>query len=151
MKTGTASYESVHIAYFPDAAELTEGLSAAQREEAADWDRLIPVRDQVLKALDEAREQKTIGSALEAAVTLVAGPELSPLLQKHAAELAGWFIVSQVDLEQARQEGMEVRVDRARGDKCERCWKFTTDVGSDPQFPTVCASCAAVLLELGLA
>nr|MDQ2712992.1 class I tRNA ligase family protein [Acidobacteriota bacterium] len=149
MKAGNASCESVHISYFPGAAELTEGLSAAQRDEAADWDRLIPVRDQVLKALDAAREEKTIGSALEAAVSLSAGPELSKLLQKHASELPAWFIVSQVDLEEGQEETLRVQVDRARGDKCERCWKFTTDVGSDSEFPTVCAACAAVLRELG--
>jgi isoleucyl-tRNA synthetase len=148
MKSGTAGLESVHMAYFPEVAELTEGLSSHQREWAADWDQLVPVRDQVLKALDTAREDKVIGSSLEAAVALSAGPDLWALLEKHLSDLPAWFIVSQVDLEAAQEDGLRISVDRARGDKCERCWKFTTDVGSDPAFPTVCAACASVLAEL---
>jgi isoleucyl-tRNA synthetase len=147
MQAG-AHTESVHVAYFPQASELTEGLSAAQRDAAADWDKLMPVRDQVLKALDVAREEKVIGSSLEAAAVLTGGGEEAQLLAKHAAELPAWFIVSQVGLERATSDALSVRVERARGDKCERCWKFTTDVGSDAAFPTVCAACAAVLRDL---
>ncbi len=148
MQAGTAGTESVHLAYFPEPGELTEGISAELRRTAADWEQLVPVRDEVLKVLDAAREDKVIGSPLEAAVVLSAGPELRPLLAKHAAELPGWFIVSQVEFETNAAEGLGVRVERARGDKCERCWKFTTDVGSDLEFPTVCAACASVLRDL---
>ncbi len=151
MKAGTAGLESVHVAYFPENSELTAGISAERRADAADWDRLVPVRDQVLKALDTAREEKVIGSALEAAVALTAGPDLYPLLENHLPDLAPWFIVSHVHLaagDGSGEGGLQVSVDRAEGDKCERCWKFTLDVGSDNEFPTVCAACAAVLREI---
>ncbi|MBV8865393.1 MAG: class I tRNA ligase family protein [Acidobacteriaceae bacterium] len=148
MKSGTSGAESVHIAYFPEPADLTDGLPAALRNEAGDWEKLIPVRDLVLKALDSAREDKVIGSSLESAATLLAGSDLYELLQKHLAELPGWFIVSQVELHRKQGEGLEVQVERARGDKCERCWKFTTDVGQDQEVPTVCAACASVLRNL---
>ncbi|HLH02689.1 MAG TPA: isoleucine--tRNA ligase [Bryobacteraceae bacterium] len=143
-----ATAESVHISLFPEPAELTAGLTSKQREAAADWESLRGVRDDVFKALDTAREDKVIGSGLEAAVLLKAPPELKPLLDKYASELPAWFIVSQVGLESAEGDTLVVEIDRARGDKCERCWKFTTDVGSDDSFPTVCAACAAVLREL---
>ncbi len=149
MKSGASGAESVHIAYFPKAAELTEGLTARLREEAEDWEKLVPVRDEVLKALDSAREDKVIGSSLEGAATLSAGGELYGLLERHLLDLPGWFIVSQVELQGKRGERLEVQLDRARGDKCERCWKFTTDVGQDAEFPTVCAACASVLQGLG--
>ena len=136
---------SVHVTVFPAPPSLTAGATAEQRGLAADWDQLVPVRDQVLKALDDAREQKTIGSSLEAAVELKAGPDLLPLLNKHSVELPGWFIVSQTSLAQSAEPGLRVTVDRAQGDKCERCWKYTRDVGSNPEFPTVCAACASVL------
>ncbi len=145
MPAGTAGVASVHLAYFPESRELTEGLSEAQIQQAGDWERLVPVRDQVLKALDAAREDKVIGSALEAAVLLRAAGEVYSLLVKHEADLPGWFIVSQVGLHRTNSEELAVTVERARGDKCERCWKFTTDVGSHPEFPTVCAACASVL------
>ncbi|MBV8550055.1 MAG: isoleucine--tRNA ligase [Acidobacteriaceae bacterium] len=141
------SPDSVHIDFLPQPDELVEGLTDPQREEAAEWEQLVPVRDQVLKALDRAREDKVIGSSLEAAVSLAAGGDLYKLLQKHAEELPTWFIVSQLELKPSASAEIEVGVDRARGDKCERCWKYTLDVGSNPEFPTVCASCARILPE----
>jgi isoleucyl-tRNA synthetase len=146
MRTG-ADAASVHMAYFPEPEELTAGITTVQRERAAEWERLVPVREQVLKALDAAREDRVIGSSLEAAVVLQAGADLYPLLERFEPELPGWFIVSHVHLEPGRNEGLEIRVERARGDKCERCWKYKTDVGSNDDFPTVCASCASVLPE----
>jgi isoleucyl-tRNA synthetase len=147
IKFGTDGMESVHMAYFPESAELSEGLTDEQREAAADWDRLLPVRDQVMKALDTARDEKLIGSSLEAAVFLRAGGDLYTLLESHAPQLPEWFIVSQLGLEHDSSAELEVRVERARGDKCERCWKYKEDVGEDADFPTVCASCAAILRE----
>jgi isoleucyl-tRNA synthetase len=151
MKAGNTEAESVHLTYFSEPGELTAGLSSVQRRAAQDWEALIPVRDRVLKALDEAREDKVIGSSLEAAVSLGAAGELHALLTRNLAELPGWFIVSQVELnaQDAASEELAVEVERARGDKCERCWKFTLDVGSNPKFPTVCAACAEVLEDLG--
>jgi isoleucyl-tRNA synthetase len=142
-----ADVESVHMAYFPKPKELSAGISDAQRGRVADWERLMPVRDQVLKALDCAREDKVIGSSLEAAVSLEAGDDLYPLLEQFGAELPEWFIVSQVKVERGATMGLEIKVERARGDKCERCWKYKTDVGANQDFPTVCASCAGVLPE----
>ncbi len=145
--TKGADCESVHMAYFPQPEDLTAGISDSFRGVAADWDTLVPVRDQVLKVLDTAREDKLIGSPLEAAVSLSAGGEVYDLLAKFVPQLPKWFVVSQVGLERRKEDGLTARVERARGDKCERCWKFTEDVGSNPEFPTVCASCAAVLPE----
>jgi isoleucyl-tRNA synthetase len=138
---------SIHLDVFPKPEELSEGITPEQRRQAGDWDSLVPVRDQVLKALDAAREDKVIGSSLEAAVILAAPRELSDLLERLSGELPGLFIVSQVELKNTSPDTLEVSVERARGDKCERCWKYTSDVGSDPDFPTVCASCAKVLRE----
>jgi isoleucyl-tRNA synthetase len=147
-KFGEAAPESVHLAYFPEPQELTEGLTAEGRARAADWETLVPVRNQVLKALDAAREDKVIGTSLEAAVSLEATGDLYRLLQTYAAGLPTWFIVSQVSVKPSHDtSGLSVQVERARGDKCERCWKYTLDVGSDEEFPTVCASCASVIRE----
>ena len=143
---GPDAHASVHMDLFPAAEELTDGISAVQRAAAADYDRLVPVRDQVLKSLDSAREEKVIGSSLEAAVTMQASGEIYELLQKFGAELPGLFIVSAVALKQGTGD-LTVTIERASGDKCERCWKYTRDVGSDDRFPTACASCAKTLRE----
>ncbi len=144
---GSDTVESVHLDVFPTPESLSEGISAAQRRQSAELDRLVPVRDQVLKALDTARQDKTIGSPLEAAVSLTAAGDSFALLRNYAADLPAWFIVSQVELQERPAGEIAVEVERARGEKCERCWKYKSDVGSNQDFPTVCADCATVLPE----
>jgi isoleucyl-tRNA synthetase len=145
MRHAGAAAESVHLTSFPGPEFLAEGLTQAQRDEAADWTALVPVRDQVLKALDTARESKLIGGSLQASVEIRASGETAARLQAHAVDLPAWFIVSDVRLIRAGDGELTVNVERARGDKCERCWKYKLDVGSNADFPTVCADCARVL------
>jgi isoleucyl-tRNA synthetase len=140
--------ESVHMAYFPDPAELSAGLDDDARKRSANWDRLMGVRGDVLKSLETARNEKLIGAPLEARVRLSANGDLYPLLEQYAAQLPGLFIVSQVDLERAPSNDLGVKVERATGEKCERCWKYTSDIGSDPKFPTICGSCAGSVNEI---
>jgi isoleucyl-tRNA synthetase len=136
--------DSVHLAEFPKLDELA-GLSPA---ELADWDGLLAVREQVTKALEVSRQEKLIGAPLEAQVHLAAGGAMYDLLGRHAADLPGLFIVSAVELEPAIGEDLAVHVARADGQKCERCWKFKTDVGVDPEFSTICFSCSRIVAEM---
>ncbi len=131
--------ESVHLALLPDPQdeELAHGLDASK---LADWETLVEVREPVLKALEEARQAKLIGTSLEARVRMGA----TELLDKYKASLPAWFIVSQVVLDDTKG----VIVERAGGQKCERCWKYSTLVGSDADFPAVCGDCAPVLKEM---
>ncbi len=137
--------ESVHMALLPEPEELAGGLDAAALEK---WDRLMKVRETVLKALEEARQAKFIGAPLEARVRL----EGFAGLEESAAELPALFIVSQVVVDPAGSNGGQPRVvvERADGAKCERCWKYSTEVGCDARYPTVCDTCAAALAEDGL-
>jgi isoleucyl-tRNA synthetase len=105
----------------------------------------MEVREQVLKTLETARQEKFIGAPLEAHVHITANGDVYPLLEHYVDDLPGLFIVSQVDLENHANEPMSIRVTRAGGPKCERCWKYTGDVGSDVRFPTICASCASIV------
>jgi len=100
-----------------------------------------------LKSLEAARNEKLIGAPLEAHLKLSANGDLLPLLEQYAADLPGLFIVSQVDVLGADGGPFSVAVERASGQKCERCWKYTSDTGADPHFPTVCASCAGSIAE----
>jgi len=138
---------SVHTAYFPEPAELSAGIPDAARARAANWDRLMEVRDAVLKSLETARNEKLIGAPLEACVRLSANGDLHPLLEEYARELPSLFIVSQVELARAEEGALGVDVRRAGGVKCERCWKYTSDVGSNAHFPTICAPCGAAVEE----
>jgi isoleucyl-tRNA synthetase len=147
-----ARAESVHLERFPEAPR--EWLDDALKRQ---WDRLLEVRREVAKALETARAQKLIGSGLEARVRLASAPEdLPELLAAKAPLLATLFIVSRVDIgapsrraavvyESQDIPGLVVEVDRAPGDKCERCWMRTEDVGHDAAHPTLCARCARVV------
>ena len=140
--------DSVHMAYFPEPSALSGGIPDEARKRVPDWNRLMEVRDDVLKSLEAARNSKLIGAPLEARVRISADGDLFPLLERYARELPGLFIVSQVALDRAAGDGMKIAVERAEGGKCERCWKYTTDIGADPRFPTICKPCAGAVDEM---
>ncbi|MGI8743847.1 MAG: isoleucine--tRNA ligase [Bryobacteraceae bacterium] len=142
------SPDSVHLAMLPEPEELTAGFTPEQRSKIVNWDKLMPVREHVLKSLEVARQEKFIGAPLEARVRITANGDLYPLLDKYARELPGLFIVSQVALEQSAGGDLSVQVERAEGGKCERCWKYTTEVGQNEEFPTLCAACVSAVHEI---
>ena len=133
--------------------EMPKGKAGDETAEfMAKWERIRKIRDEVNKALENARNQKTIGKSLEAQVTLKADGELYDFLKENEAVLEPVFIVSKVVLEQgaaaqttAETEGLEVTVSKAHGEKCERCWAYSDTVGKDEKHPTLCARCAAII------
>jgi isoleucyl-tRNA synthetase len=153
LPKAAGSPSSVHVALFSEDAELRSGLAPAR---AADWELLAKVRAEVLKALEAARSEKRINSGLEAKVLLGGNPELRAKLKHHLAQLPGLFIVSQVDFLTAgapeyKSElvpSLEVSIQKADGAKCERCWNFSTHVGENARYPTVCERCSAALGEI---
>ncbi len=148
MKRRPGEPDSVHLALFPEPEELTVGLEDAQRDRVANWHRLMEVRDQVLKSLETARQQKFIGAPLEASVHITANGDVYPLLAEYLPDLPGLFIVSQVDLENRASDPLAVEIGRAEGSKCERCWKYRTDVGTIPGCSTICGPCSEALSEM---
>jgi len=105
----------------------------------------------VLKALEESRNNKLIGTSLEAQVLLTAADPVYPVLKKYETQLRYLFIVSAVTLSQGSGNGtggVHVEVKKADGAKCDRCWNYSTHVGEDKAYPTVCERCSAVLKEL---
>jgi len=133
---------SVHLSLFPEATGVDHS------ELLLSWGQLFDVRDHVLRALEEARIAKQIGSSLEAKVTLTASGKTLELLRSHASELRYIFIVSQVELLQGDE--LTIAVSNADGEKCERCWNYSTRVGESSRFPTVCERCASALEEIDL-
>jgi isoleucyl-tRNA synthetase len=110
------------------------------------------VREEVFRHLESARKDKVIGSGLQAKVRISAPPESYALLERYRETLRYLFIVSQVELESlagsGNGSGLKVEVLPADGQKCERCWNYSTKVGSDPEFPTVCERCGPNLREI---
>ena len=128
--------------------QIPEAKPAAGEDFTAKWDRIMAIRDDVKKVLEQARADKQIGSSLEAALTLYCNEDVYAFLNAIPMdELADLFIVSQVHLEQGEGgvkgvvEGLGVQAAHAAGTKCLRCWKYDTAVNNDG----LCPRCAKVL------
>ena len=147
-QVGWVREPSVHLAPWPEA-------SAAPKPDnghAARWAAFLSLREVAMKALEEQRTQGTIGSPLEARVTfLVSNPSFRQLCEAHREVLAEMLVVSEVAVEgsaQAVQADLaDVRVERAAGSKCQRCWRYLSSVGSVPAHPQLCERCARVVTE----
>jgi isoleucyl-tRNA synthetase len=133
---------SVHLAAFPAGVDAFEDAALA-----AGWERLLRVRDEVNRALEGARQEKLIGNALGARVRLTARGGTASLLEQYRADLPMLLIVSQVDLQAAAGDGpeLDVRVDKADGQKCPRCWRVVTTTSDAPETAGLCARCAAAM------
>jgi len=146
--------ESVHLAHFPRAEDITGVVADPAGADAIwkDFQTLMKVRDAALKSLELARQEKTIGSALEAVVTVSAPDELVPLLQRYRNDLRFLLIVSGVEVKPGPggngSTPLHVLVEKAPGQKCERCWNYSTRVGENERYPTVCERCNAALAEI---
>ena len=133
--------ESVHLLLFPgyDESRVNAGLMK-------EWEELRELRESVLKALEEFRQTGDIGNSLEAKVQIRCSGDMLTLLQRHEQDLRYIFIVSQVVIvENENAEGMRVDVAKADGQKCERCWNFSVNVGKDSNHPTLCERCVPVV------
>ena len=130
--------------------QMPEAKAAADEAFEAKWDRIMAIRDDVKKVLEQARADKVIGSALEVGLTLYCSKDVYDFLNAIPMdELADLFIVSHVDLVEGEGgvkglvEGLGVSAAHAAGNKCLRCWKYETTVGEDG----LCPRCAKVLKQ----
>jgi isoleucyl-tRNA synthetase len=113
-----------------------------------EWKQLFEIRDQALRVLEEARQNKTIGKALEAEIEIAATGEKLALLKKYAAGLKEVINVSAVKV----VEGAELAVKAlpASGHKCARCWNFMPVVSDYGIWHDVCTRCQGALKEMGI-
>ncbi len=136
---------SVHLAHFPALAEIFSEDPAPVLDE---WKQIFEVRNEALRVLEEARQAKTIGKALEAELQITASGELLTLLQRHASGLKEIVNVSAVTV----IEGPELQVTAlpASGTKCARCWNFMPEVADYGIWQNVCTRCHHALTEMGI-
>jgi isoleucyl-tRNA synthetase len=145
---------SVHMTEFPDATSLIAKIDP-QKKDA--WEELAKVRSAVLVKLEEARNAKSIGGSLEAKVSLYSSlPKLQATLKSYARQLPALFIVSQVQVletapaavDAGESSGLAIRIDKAEGKKCDRCWNYSIHVGENSRYPTICERCSEALTEI---
>ena len=137
--------ESVHLRTFPEITKDWRNDSLG-----AKWDDIRQVRRVVLGALEIERAEKRIGSSLQAAPRVFVSPKIAGSLEN--ADLAEIAITSDIAIETGNGPanaftlpdvaGIAVLPDKAKGQKCERCWKVLPEVGLNPDYPDICGRCA---------
>jgi isoleucyl-tRNA synthetase len=151
IPTDGAKKQSVHLELFP------KTVSYEGDEELLNiFDKLIAIREEVLKKLEESRRDKVIGHSLNAAVSIYAKGDTKDTLEHFKAELSNIFIVSKVELltqesgalKDTEIEDLKIEVKKAAGEKCERCWIYSESVGTDSEHETICKRCSTVLKEI---
>ncbi|MBX8937919.1 isoleucine--tRNA ligase [Enterococcus gilvus] len=143
--------EYVQLAELPSYEEYPN-----QGELLDTWKAFMDFRDKVLKALEEARNEKVIGKSLEAKVTIYPNEQVAVLLTALDADLAQLLIVSPDSFNISKDAAPEnalafddvaILVEKAEGEVCDRCRQVRTTVGEDEKLPTLCASCAHIVEE----
>ncbi|CAD2078155.1 isoleucine--tRNA ligase [Jeotgalicoccus coquinae] len=133
--------ESVHLELFPDREETDAALIGK-------WQKFMTVRDDVYKALEAARNEKIIGKSLDAKVTLTQPADFN--LDDIRGNLEQFFIVSQVEVADAVEGGTEydvvtVKVEHADGERCDRCWNYSTAETLVEGEDDICPRCREVV------
>lgn len=143
--------ESVQLTDLPKYQELSNAQALEEK-----WTEFLNLRDDVLKALEEARNQKVIGKSLTAKVTLYVNEKSRALLDSIEENMKQLFIISGFEVAGTYEEAPEnaikletaaIVITKAEGETCERCWIVTPEVGQDPEHSTLCLRCAEVVKE----
>ncbi|MBM7571752.1 isoleucine--tRNA ligase [Aquibacillus albus] len=138
---------SVQLTDLPDPKDVKD-----KEQLKAKWDNFMEIRDDVLKALEEARAEKVIGKSLEARISIVPNNNETKVLLENIEQLHQLFIVSEANVEDNHSEAKEydhvkVHVEKHTGDRCERCWVASDTVGTDNEYPELCSRCADIVKE----
>jgi len=140
MQHKSQAVESVHLAALPKTEPTLENPK---------WQKLMALRDEVLRALEPLRRDKIIGSNQESSVTIRCGGDYAEAIEQFGLKnFAALCIVSEVNLEK-REGQTEVIAEKSPHPKCQRCWNWWPTVGTDPQHPDVCERCAKTLNQMG--
>ena len=141
--------ESVFLASFPEVDEKYYDLELEKK-----WGDLFALRNEVNKALESKRGERFIGNSLEARIILFLPERYKTILSEYGDFLPTFFIVSAVEIadnsidgcyKSEKIEGLEVRIERASGAKCQRCWNWKETVGKSKDAPEICDRCYKVL------
>lgn len=142
--------ESVQLVDMPQVTEVENVVAIEEK-----WDTFMEIRDDVLKALENARNEKVIGKSLTAGITIYPNAKYKDLLQ-NIEDLQKLFIVSHLEMggEQENAPGeaqsfdtLSIVVKQAEGETCERCWVVTPTVGAVAEHPTLCKDCGTIVQE----
>ncbi len=130
--------QTVHIQHMP-----AENKNIDWQKNESKWQKIMDLRDNVLRVLEGLRNDNVINSNQEASVNINADPQTLNLLNDFGTEeFAALCIVSEIKLSQSEQ--LNIQADKSSHQKCQRCWNYWPSVGDDPQNPDLCNRCAQV-------
>ena len=136
---------SIHLATFPSADPFFDDEMEVKALDTV-WKGLLDVRTLVQSELEKRRQEKVIGSSLEAMVELYTDQANYDFLKRYGTDLPSLFIVSQVNLCLDKSaQAIRVVIKKANGMKCERCWNYRPAVGTVPDHPTLCDRCVEAI------
>ena len=144
-KTKDMNVESVMLTDYPTINEKYENNELREK-----WKRIAEIKESVSKKLEETRAEKKIGNSLDAKVVIIAEENLYKFIKDNLDLLKSVFIVSGLEVEECKalnETKMEVKIEQAEGEKCERCWMYSKTVGEDKENPTICHRCSEVLKD----
>jgi isoleucyl-tRNA synthetase len=143
---------SVQLTDFPEVDERSNFKELKEK-----WSKVMDIRDEVLKALEEARNEKVIGKPLDAKVVVYTDDEeVLSLLNDEKVDFKQISLVSQFVVAGSRKDAPEnaialektsIAVEKADGEKCERCWSYSETVGQNEKHPTLCSRCAEIVIN----
>ncbi len=138
--------ESVHLSGMPKVDESMKDEALAGK-----WEKIIALRQEVSKTMEQARRDKIIGHPLDAVVKITADGETFDFVESSRHFLKDVFIVSEVEvikgngpfIESENFKQLGIKVFKSTGVKCPRCWNYSKDIGADKNHLEVCARCAS--------
>ncbi len=142
-KTKEADVKSVMLTDYPVVNEKYNNEELREK-----WKKIVDIKEIVSKKLEEARAEKVIGHSLNAKVILYAEGNLYNFIKDNLKLLQSVFIISKLEVEENKRDAevkLGVKIEQAEGQKCERCWMYSTTVGEDKENPTICDRCSHVL------
>ncbi len=140
MQSKSDDVESVHLALMPKVDDSIDYKSDEPR-----WEKLMALRDEVLRSLEGLRQEKIIASNQEACVTINCDEEVATALNAFGLEqFAALCIVSEVKLQKSVGE-TTISVQKSSSKKCQRCWNYWPTVGTSAEHPDLCKRCIEVV------
>ena len=162
--TAEESYRYIPEALKPEAKTIfaTQDLNCdgftLSEEARKNWEQLLLIRSEITKAIEPLRKSGEIGHSLDTAVELYLKEELQNALKACNADLRAICIISQLKIKDIKNapvdaffadtDGIAITVTKAKGEKCERCWIYSEELGTDANHPTLCPRCTEVMKNL---
>ena len=140
MDFKSQAVESIHMTLVPEPDPDIDTKSEEQK-----WQKIMTLRDQVLRVLEELRQNQDIASNQEAVVTIAANDDemIATINELGVENFAALCIVSRVNIEKADEQ--KVTAQKSTDEKCQRCWNFWPTVGKSTEYPDLCARCVEVV------